>query len=102
MPQWYNLVPGVVTANTATPLPSNAPKFVYLIKAMDVEVASSSTAPAELTVTHTSGTQSAGDIYLTPVSSANRQASWQYGSATTADTVLMLYGYVEGEISAVA
>lgn len=101
MPVPYTIVPGVVAANTVTDLPANAPKYVYLTAAVDAEVAGSATAPAQLTVVY-SGTPAAGNILLAPVSSSTRTASWNYGTATTADTVLTLYGYVEGEVGAVA
>jgi len=98
MPATFAYAPGVVAANTATSLPANAPKFVYLLTAEDIESGGSATAPANLTVSHTSGTQPSGTIYLSPVSSSQRVNSWQYGTATTADTTLVFYGYVEGEL----
>lgn len=101
MPVSFQVVPGVVAANTVTALPASAPLFVYLTAATDAEVASSATAPSQLTVVY-SGTPAAGNILLEPVSSSTRTASWNYGTATTADTVLTFFGYVEGEITKVA
>jgi len=101
--QSYTFVPGAVAANTPTALPVDAPRFRYVVSAVDQTEAAggtaSTTSPVQLTVVQSvpAGGLSAGEIYINPMTQ-----QWQVGTATTAGTVLTLHGFVWGGMSQVA
>lgn len=99
----YTFVPGAVNANTPTALPPDAPRF-YRVTSVVVETeaaggTASTTSPAQATVVESvpSGGLAAGQFYLN-----NTNNQWQFGSATTAGTVLTLIGFAYGELTRTA
>jgi hypothetical protein len=99
----YAFVPGAVAANTLTALPADAPNFDHLTSVVVLTEAAggtaSTTSPIQATVVASvpSGGLAAGQFYLNP-----QTRQWQYGTATTAGTVFILIGPLEGEYENVA
>ena len=103
----YEFAPGAVAANTPTTLPGDAPIFQRLTSVLVQTEAdggtASTTSPAQATVEQTipSGGLAAGAFALAGVNSDGVQ-QWQYGSATTAGTVLTIIGFAQGHLGRVS
>lgn len=103
----YSFAPGAVAANTATAMPSDAPRFQYVTSCLVQTEAdggtASTTSPSQATVKQSvpSGGLSAGDICFTQTSTDGEQ-EWEYGSATTAGTVFTVIGFLVGDLQQVS
>lgn len=101
----YTFVPGAVAANTPTALPGDAPRFRLLTSVVvQTEAAggtASTTSPVQAQVAQTvpPGGLGANQFALLY---GQRPQQWQFGSATTAGTVLTLIGYAQGELPVVS
>lgn len=89
----YMLIPGAVAAGTPINLPSDAPRFHRLSRALDLDMGNypntQAVNPVQLTVV--SDAPGAGEIQLT----GPRQIV--LGDAATANTVIVLFGEAYGE-----
>jgi hypothetical protein len=95
------ILPGAVAANTPTNLPADFPPITRVTSVLVLTEAAGGTAsttspalasPVVNKVGLSGTTLAAGAFAFDPV---NRQ--WQYGSATTAGTVFILEGLMQGE-----
>lgn len=99
----YTFVPGAVSANTATALPADAPRYLKVASAvLQVEASggtASTTSPSQMTVVTSvpTGGLAAGDFYLDPTSQ-----EYQVGTALTAGAVVTLHGWEYGELAQVS
>lgn len=100
----YTFVPGAVAASTATAVPADFPQFLDYIEGVVVQTGAaggtaSTTSPAKATVVYTvpGGGLGATDFYYDPVA-----RKWQYGTATTTGTTLILHYVVKGQRTKVA
>ena len=99
----YTFVPGAVAANTPTAMPADAPLYQRVTSvAVLTEAAggtASTTSPVQAQVVYSvpSGGLTGTEFYY---NAATNQ--WQYGSATTDGTVLIVQGFTQGALGRTA